>query len=88
MIESWHQGTWGVNLSNKILTEKSTGEIMYNMTMEYIQKQPQRKHLSFSFHTLSRLEEGEWWIQDLGGRGSSRPGTEHSTWEDILLQMI
>ena len=59
MIESWHQGTWGVNLSNKILTEKSTGEIMYNMTMEYIQKQPQRKHLSFSFHTLSRLEEGE-----------------------------
>ena len=36
MIESWHQGTQGVKLSNKILTEKSTGEIMYNMTMEYI----------------------------------------------------
>lgn len=36
MIESWHQGTQGVNLSNKILTEESTAEIMYNMVMEYI----------------------------------------------------
>ena len=67
MIESWHQGTHGVNLSNKILTEKSTGEIMYNMAMEYTQKQPQLKTPDFYFHTLSRLEEGGWWIQDLGG---------------------